>query len=177
MKHFHEVPVRGPDGLYKRNAKKKNGKGWVGTKVATIVKVPKMGLLPRICITNAINQIGNFIKRDDIGDMFATWLAREIPALYRYLAGNKNGGPPKLSKAQIGSSLTETFNSEFNNYACDHDVYLSKILCDYEIKQFLVNHLGFNSFEDIADTELSKIYSYYPQRSHPTWENIVKESY
>ena len=172
MKHFHEVPLKGPDGKYKRN--KKN---WVGTRVATVVRVPKTGLPPNLCVTNAIDQIGNFMKRDDIGEMFANWLAREIPALYRHFAGNKNGGPPKVSKGQIGSNLTETFNEEFSSYACDKDIHLSNVLCNYEIKQFLVHHLGCNSFEDVADTELGKIFSYYPQKTLPTWEDIKKESY
>ena len=177
MQHFHEVPLKGPNGKYKRSAKKKNGKGWVGTKIATIVQVPKNGLPPRICVNDAIDRIGNFMKRKDIGQMLATWLGREIPTLYRHFAKNKNGGPPKVSKEEIGTDLTETLNNEFKSYACDYHVHLSDILCDYEIKQFIVNHLGFNSFEDMDETELGKIYSYYPQKPHPTWENIIKESY
>ena len=172
MKHFHEVPTKGMNGKYRRN---KNN--WVTTKVATVVKMPKAGLPHELCITNALDQVGSFMKRKDIGNMFATWLAREIPALYRHFAGNKMGGGSNVSKAQMGDEFTQTFNDEFKNYGCDYNVPLSKILCNYEIKQFLVNYLGCNSFDEVDDTELGKIFHYYPLRSHPAWENIRKESY
>ena len=98
MKYFHEVPTKGVNGLYRRNKKSK----WVTTKVATVVKVPKTGLPLNLCITNILDQVGNFMTRKDIGTMFVTWLAIETPPLYRHFAGNKLGGGSKKSKAQTG---------------------------------------------------------------------------
>ena len=65
MTHFHGLPVKGRRGLCKRNAKR-----YVQTSVATVVKVPKMGLAPKLYITNVLNQVGTFMKRKDVGDMF-----------------------------------------------------------------------------------------------------------
>ena len=172
MTHFHELPVKGRKGLYKRNAK-----GYVQTFVATVVKVPKMGLAPRLYITNVLDQVGTFMKRKDVGDMFANWLEGENPGLYRYFVGCKEGEPPKKTKAQIGERILKTFNNEFKDYSCDYNVHLSSFMCDYEIKQFLVNCLGRNSFNEVAETDLSKIFAYYPHNSLPIWENITKESY
>ena len=98
MKQFHEVSLKGPDGKYKRN--KKN---YVGTRVATVVRVPKTGLPPNLCITNAIDQIGNFMKRDDIGEMFG-WQEKFLPCTVT-LQATKTVDLRKYQRVRLGVTL------------------------------------------------------------------------
>ena len=89
-----------------------------------------------------------------------------------------------------GKDETETANCiavEFNKYLSgdgldiEWDITLDKMWTNYYIKQFLKDHVGVDSWEDVSSEDKKKCYLYYDPNSTrfilPDWNNIVKLRY
>ena len=61
--------------------------------------------------------------------------------------------------------------------AYQHKVALDKFIVDWDIKEFLQNHLGCNSWEDLDKSSKKACFKYHPNRKCPKWHEISRESY
>ena len=61
----------------------------------------------------------------------------------------------------------------------DHiwDCHFDKFMCDYEIREFLRDTLGFQSWDDLNEDMRKCCYKFYPKRNLPDWNMIVTKSY
>ena len=61
----------------------------------------------------------------------------------------------------------------------EYDVPLNRFMVDYDIKEFLVNHVGITSWDDLNNDQKKACYHGYPNPNVklPIWDEIVAESY
>lgn len=171
MTTFHEVPGKGKNGKYKRN-KRDHTVNIIGF----VVTVPtRGGHEPITYVKAAISSVVTLLKRADIGIGYADYMERNEQGLFGHFSGHKKGGPVKKTKEQVGKELVGTLNKSFANYTCVYEVPLSTHLCDYEVKQFLINYVGCSSFEDCS--EIKNVYPTYPKKQLPDWDAIEKEDF
>jgi hypothetical protein len=76
----------------------------------------------------------------------------------------------------------KTMNKELHNHFKDgpayhYDVPLDKFMCDWDIKHFLNNYVGVDSWDDLNNEEKKACYRDYPAKKLPQWDSIVQESY
>ena len=57
------------------------------------------------------------------------------------------------------------------------DVPLDKFMVDYDIKQFLIEHVGCTGWDDLDDAIKTACFRDYPKRKLPQWDDIIEESY
>ena len=50
-------------------------------------------------------------------------------------------------------------------------------MVDFDIKQFLADHVGITSWDDLDEAGKQYCYKNYPRISVPVWDDIVEESW
>jgi hypothetical protein len=94
--------------------------------------------------------------------------------LYGYLVKSKGDGDPEKAVEVMNEELSNHWK---NGISFEYDVSLDKYLVDYDIKEFLAEHLGINSWDDLDEDGKKACYRDYPRRALPDWNSIVMESY
>ena len=83
---------------------------------------------------------------------------------------------------EIGKKAEKTMTAELDAHfkgglAYHHKVALDKSMVDWDIEEFLQNHLGCNSWEDLDKKSRKACFKYYHKRKRPEWHKISRESY
>ena len=50
-------------------------------------------------------------------------------------------------------------------------------MIDFNIKEFLNNHVGINSWDDLDEDGRKACFREYPQKSLPDWDLMLQEAY
>ena len=87
---------------------------------------------------------------------------------------SKGGG----NRDKFDKTMTAEFDAEFRDGpAFQHKVPLNKFMVDWDIKDFLGNYVGYNSWEDLENKSKKAGFKHYPRRKCPEWHEISHESY
>jgi len=117
-------------------------------------------------------------RKTDITGMMALKFTRNMSAgddrgLAFFCLTKGNGDPVKAAKV-----MTEEIHSHFKDgYSLQFDTPLNKYMVDFDIKQFLADHVGITSWEDLDEAGKKYCYKNYPRISLPAWDDIVEESW
>jgi hypothetical protein len=160
------------------------GKGNTTEVVTFVVSVPADEEEQlRIVIENIFNEyfLKIFKKRthNSAGELalaYAQSLPTDGPSggLYNWLVNAKGGGDEEKTM-QV---MTEELHNHWKDGVAYHyDVPLDKFMVDYDIKEFIVNYVGCDSWNELTDEMKKACYRDYPRRALPDWNSIVEESY
>ena len=87
---------------------------------------------------------------------------------------NKGGGDP----GKAAKIMTEEIGNFWKHgYSLQYDTHLNKTMVDWDIKEFLINHVGAASWDDLDEASKSACFKDYPKKSLPEWNEIVEESF
>ena len=86
----------------------------------------------------------------------------------------KGGGNPKEAAKVMTAEIHDHFK-DGPNYVWGTS--LDRFLVDWDIREFLTEHIGIESWADLDDKGKKICYKNYPRRSLPEWNSIVQESY
>ena len=93
--------------------------------------------------------------------------------LFKYCLTKGGGNREKAEK-----TMTAELDAHFKGGPAYHyKVALDKFMVDWDIKEFLQNHLSCNSWEDLDKKSRKACFKYYPTRKCPEWTEISRESY
>ena len=93
--------------------------------------------------------------------------------LYQWLVEQKGGDDEKA--AQVMAKETSVWVRDGAIY---HKKFsLDQFMVDYDIKQFLIDHLSCGGWEDLSDSDKKHCFKKYPRRQLPEWETVTKEDY
>jgi hypothetical protein len=118
--------------------------------------------------------LGNPDQMTHVGKTILTSTSEN--GLAQWIIDNK-GGPEKNR-----DRATETVRNEVVEYFSDglawrNDVKLDHLMVDYNIKQFLVNHVGCTSWNSLDDTEMRKVFANFPTKMVPNWDTLTSKGY
>ena len=117
-------------------------------------------------------------RKTDITGMMALKYARTMSpgdngGLGFFCLTKGNGDPEKAAKV-----MTEEIHGHFKDgYSLQFDTPLNKYMVDFDIKQFLADHVGITSWEDLDEAGKKYCYKNYPRILLPVWDDIVEESW
>ena len=85
------------------------------------------------------------------------------------------GGRDPLLAARV---MTKEIDKHFSGGPAFHyDVSLDKYMVEWDIKQFLNNHVGITSQDNLNKDGRKACFRDYPKRKLPEWELIMPENY
>ena len=87
---------------------------------------------------------------------------------------DKGGGDPG-NAAKIMTD--EIHNFWKDGYFLQYDTHLNKTMVDWDIKEFLINHVGVTSWDDLDEASKRACFKDYPKKSLPEWNEIVQETW
>ena len=83
-----------------------------------------------------------------------------------------------VSMEKAADVMTQELHDHYRDgYTLQYDVPLNKFMVDYDIKEFITNYVGANSWDDLSEEDKRKCYRDYPKKSLPDWDEIEQESY
>ena len=98
----------------------------------------------------------------------------EKGGLGRFCLQNKGNGDHEKAAAK----MTDELNAHWGNgYSLQYDIHLNKFLVDWDIKKFLTEYVGVNSWDDLDENSKRGCFRDYPKRSLPDWDGIMQESW
>lgn len=96
------------------------------------------------------------------------------PGLYGHLVAVKGNGDPEIA----AKTMTDEINAYWSNeIVYTFDCHLDQFMVDYDIKQWVEEHMGANSWDDLSDGCKKICYKNYPKQRLPEWAHILQESY
>ena len=94
--------------------------------------------------------------------------------LYNWCVRVKEGKDPLLA----ASAMTKEIHDHFSGGPAFHyDVSLDKFMIDWDVKHFLQDHVGVNSWDDLDEAGRKACYRDFPKRHLPGWDTIIAENY
>ena len=94
--------------------------------------------------------------------------------LYNWCVRVKGGSDPAVAARVMTKEIDEHFSG---GPAFHYDVALDKFMVDWDIKQFLNEHVGINSWDDLDEAGIKSCFRNYPKRDLPEWQLIMQENY
>ena len=83
-----------------------------------------------------------------------------------------------VSDEKAADVMTQELHDHYRDgYTLQYDVPLNKFMVDYDIKEFITNYVGANSWDDLSQEDKRKCYRDYPKKSLPDWDEIEQESF
>ena len=83
-----------------------------------------------------------------------------------------------VSEEKTADVMTQELHDHYRDgYTLQYDVPLNKFMVDYDIKEFITNYVGGNSWDDLSQEDKRKCYRDYPKKSLPDWDAIEQETY
>ena len=160
----------------------RNGKNKTITHISFVVEMEENANV-RVDINDKLNMLKSVFKqRRGSPKNRGAWYMEYLQAHNHSALRNS-----LIATMSDGKDETETANCiavEFNKYLSgdgldiEWDITLDKMWTNYYIKQFLKDHVGVSSWEDVSTEEKKKCYLYYDPNSTrfilPDWNNIVK---
>ena len=186
IESLHEISIRkeehGSESLYRRRKPTpKNMKGGTMSRIAFNIELPLVSQsLFNDRLKEALDLIFNVLKKrtkNNAGELILRWAHNESgQGLYGYLLSQK-GGPTK-SPEEAARTMNEEIEHVFSNgYTASWHNPLDRLLVDFDIKEFLANEVGCNSWKDLPDSEKGHVFKNYKSRKLPDWDSIRKEPF
>ena len=117
-------------------------------------------------------------RKTDVTGQLALNYARNLPqgddrGLGKFCLDKGGRDPAKAAKF-----VTEEINNFWNHgYSLQYDTHLNRTMVDWDIKEFLTNHVGVASWDDLDEASKTACFKDYPKISLPEWNEIVQESF
>ena len=100
--------------------------------------------------------------------------SRPGTGLYNWLVTAKG----KKDHEAAARAMTKEIDDHFKDGPAYHyDVFLDKFMVDFNIKEFLNNHVGINSWDDLNEAGRKACFKEYPKRFLPDWDLMLQEAY
>jgi hypothetical protein len=124
--------------------------------------------------TNYFFKVMAFRKYNSAGALALTYCeGLQGDGLFKYCLTKGGGNREKAEK-----TMTAELDAHFKGGPAYHyKVALDKFMVDWDIKEFLQNHLSCNSWEDLDKKSKKACFKYYPTIKFPEWTEISRESY
>ena len=91
--------------------------------------------------------------------------------LGKFLLDKGAGNPDKAANV-----ITEEFNGYYKGgYRLQYDTPLNKYTVDWDIKEFLINHVGISSWDELDENTKKMCFQGYPKKALPEWDDIEEE--
>jgi len=167
----------GLDSRYKRSGNKNN----TTEIIVFVVKVPISGMMSQAEAVKGIVE-ENFFRlykkrvHNTMGELVLKY-TEQLPkgdggGLHGFCL-RKGGGNPKEAAKVMTAEIHDHFK-DGPNYVWGTS--LDRFLVDWDIREFLTEHVGIESWADLDDKGKKICYKNYPRRSLPEWNSIVQES-
>ena len=83
-------------------------------------------------------------------------------------------------KGKDEEKVAQTMAKEASNWVKDGAIHhkkvsLDRFMVDYDIKQFLIDHLSCGGWDDINESDKRHCFKNYPRKELPDWDTITKE--
>ena len=86
----------------------------------------------------------------------------------------KGGGDLKKAAEVMAEEIDNFWK---HGYSLQYNFHLNKTMVDWDIKQFLINHVDVTSWDDLDEASKTACFRDYPKKSLPEWNDIVQESW
>ena len=86
----------------------------------------------------------------------------------------KGGGDPTKAAKVMAEDIDNFWR---HGYTLQYDFHLNKTMVYWDIKQFLINHVGVTSWDDLDEASKTACFKDYPKKSLPEWKDIFEESF
>lgn len=187
IESLHEISVRkeeyGEESVYRRRKPTpKNMKGGTLSRIAFNIELP---LVSQSLFNSHLNESLELIfgvmkqrKKNNAGELILQWAGNESgQGLYGYLLTQK-GGPMK-STEEAARTMNEEIQHVFSNgYTVSWHNPLDRLLVDFDIKEFLANEVGYNSWKDLPNSEKGHVFKNDKSKKKlPDWDAIRKEPF
>jgi hypothetical protein len=96
--------------------------------------------------------------------------------LTQWIVDNK-GGHQKDRDIAASTLVTEITDYFADGLAWRHNVSLDHLMVDYDIKQFLLSHVGCTSWDSLSDGEKMSCFANFPTKTLPNWDTLTSEGY
>ena len=118
-------------------------------------------------------------KKSDVWGRLALNYARGLqqPGNGRGLAGyllDKGRGDPEKATKIMAKEIDDFWK---HGPSLQYNFHLNKTMVDWDIKQFLTNHVGVTSWDDLDEASKTACFKDYPKKSLPDWDDIRQESW
>ena len=94
--------------------------------------------------------------------------------LYNWLVTAKGKKDPEAAARVMTKEIDDHFKG---GPAYHYDISLDKFMVDFNIKEFLNNHVGINSWDDLDEDGRKACFREYPKRNLPDWDLMLQEAY
>ena len=130
-------------------------------------------------------QIGNIMLKDvfgnptrmsNIGKVILANGTDNGGKLTQWIVDNK-GGHQKDRDIAASTLVTEITDYFADGLAWRHNVSLDHLMVDYDIKQFLLSHVGCTSWDSLSDGEKMSCFANFPTKTLPNWDTLTSEGY
>jgi hypothetical protein len=118
--------------------------------------------------------LGNPDRMTHVGKTILTSTSENGTA--KWIIDNK-GGPEKNQDRATETVRNEVVECFRDGLAWRNDVKLDHLMVDYDIKQFLVNHVGCTSWNSLDDTEMRNVFANFPTKTVPNWDILTSKGY
>ena len=160
------------------NAYKRSSRNWTTDYVNAVLEFRERELdsLPAAVdeiVKLLINLFGEHRSRC-IGDIIAPLLQEAKPQIY----DNEIRKGSAKTETEMASRITSKLNGLFKAGKVDvqYDVHYNRFLTDYDIKEFLTNYIGVQSFTSLDEDTKKNLFKFYPRDRLPEWSQISMES-
>ena len=87
---------------------------------------------------------------------------------------DKGGGDPAKAAKVMAQEIDDFWK---HGPSLQYDFHLNKTMVDWDIKQFLTNHVGVTSWDDLDEASKTACFRDYPKKSLPDWDDIYQETW
>ena len=94
--------------------------------------------------------------------------------LYNWCVNAKGKGDPSVAARVMTKEIDDHFSG---GPSFHYDVSLDKFMVEWDIKQFLNDRVGINSWEELNEVDRKVCFRNYPKRELPEWATIMPENY
>ena len=119
---------------------------------------------------------GDRTRMSNIGKVILTNGTENGGGLTQWLIDNK-GGIEKSRDVAACNLVNEVTDYFADGLTWRHNVHLDHLMVDYDIKQFLLHHVGCTSWDSLSDAEKANCYKNFPSKTLPNWDTLMSEGY
>ena len=95
---------------------------------------------------------------------------RPDAGLYNWLVTAKGKKDPKLASRVTTKEIDEHFKGGPTYH---YDASLDKFMVDFNIKEFPINHIGINSWDNLNEEGRKACFKDYPTQNLPDWDLML----
>ena len=150
--------------------------GYVRTTIGWILEMPRgLSNLDSFAV-NSINSLASIFKAGSgIGSHFVDWMRTAKGSVYDFETG-VNGKKKKIKHEEFVKLVENRLVKMFENKNIEYNTPLDKFMTHGHIKEFLINHCGYNDWSEL-DRDLKSAILPKWHNSYPDWESTEVKPY